>query len=242
MHGTGVAKASPLQDTLCIIQDRSFQGGGQLKSASKAVSLGVLLGISALASAQLPKSGYIERIETNKNVGASSMQTIKMYWEGDRQRTERYTVRGVIVQIQSGQAFYLYDPAQNRALKTTVPANEAKSVQEMLKEMTTPPKDGKKVGKAKVRAFDCDVYSVSMPKAAKGHGAKVYVSKDKRFSAVMKIELTAGPKSDTMEVRAMKLNYNVPDTMFALPKGVKVEEKKFEPLPKGQPKLPKKSR
>ena len=209
-----------------------------MKSVATVVSLGVLLGISALALAQLPKSGYMERVEISKNVGASGMQTIKMYWEGNRQRTERYTVGGVIVQIQNGQSFYLYDPSQNKALKTVVPASEIRGIQAVLSEMIKPPRNGKKVGKAKVRAFDCDVYSVSMPKAAKGHGAKVYVSRDKRFPAVVKIELIAGPKSDIMEVRTMRLNYNVPDTMFTIPKGVKVEERKLQALPKGHPKVP----
>ena len=176
-------------------------------------------------STNMAKSGYLERVITAKNVGAYSMETAKIYWENDRLRVENYTVGGLRVQIKNGRTMFLYHPTQKIAIKTTIPEKYAKSVQEMLSEQTVAPKGGKKIGTAKVAGIDCDVYSFSEQK--NGTTGKLYMSKDPRLPIPLKEVVTIGNAVRTVETRAIRLNYNVPDSMFVLPKGVKVKEEKF---------------
>ena len=93
-------------------------------------------------SAGLAKSGFIERVMTVKNTGASSVETSKLYWEGN----------------------------------------------------------------------------------------------NLRLPTLLKSQETSGALSRSVETKQLKLNYNVPDTMFSLPKGVTVKEEKFPTPPAGSKK------
>lgn len=179
-------------------------------------------------SVGLAKSGFIERTITVRNTGASSMETSKLYWEGDNMRIERYTTVGLVVRIKKGQILYIYIPAEKKAVKTIIPAGQGGTVQQMLEEMSGPIKGGKKVGTAKVAGVNCNVYTAS----ANGGTAKAYVSTDARLPTVLKMQETSGAESRTIETKQLKLNYNVPDSMFSLPKGVAVKEEKFPTPPK----------
>lgn len=203
--------------------------------ATAAVLLTTIAG-SALAG-ELAKSGFIERTVSVKNTGASGSETVKIYWEGDRIRVEKYTIHGLVVDIKDGRTLYLYNPAGKKAAKTVVPEKYARTVQDMIEGMTGPMKGGKKVGSSTVAGIKCDVYSVTGK--VKGHSAKVYVSTDPRLPVPLKLVESMGNLSRTIETRLVKLNYNVPDSMFTIPKGVKVEESKF-PTPQAPPQAPKK--
>ena len=177
-------------------------------------------------SAGLAKSGFMERVVITRNVGASLTQTEKYYWEGDRLRSERYGMEGLLVEIKNGKTFYLYNPAGKEAVKTIIPDKYARSVQQILGEQSGSPKGGKKVGTKKVAGFDCDVYVLSKTVGGVSRSGKLYVSKDPRLPIALKIEITMGKGSQIVETRNVKLNINVPDSMFALPRGTKITEKK----------------
>ena len=173
----------------------------------------------------------MERVILAGNAGASSMETSKLYWEGDNMRVERYTTAGLLVRIKKGQTLYIYVPAEKKAVKTVIPAGHAETVQKMLEEMTGPITGGNKLGTARVAGVNCNVFAVSV----KGRTAKAYVSTDARLPVLLKIQEASGTASRTIETRRVKLNYNVPDTMFSLPKGTTVKEEKFPTVPKQSP-------
>lgn len=191
-----------------------------------------LLGLSTIAdfamSASIAKSGYVERVVTTKNVGASSMETVKIYWEDDRMRMENYTVAGLGVQIKDGRTMILYQPDKKTAIKTVVPDKYAKSVQQMLTEQTNAVSGGKKTGTAKVAGIPCDVYTFA---GSKGGSGKLYVSTDPRFPMPLKEVITVGTALRTVETKVVKLNQDIPNSMFVLPKGTKVKEEKFPEQP-----------
>lgn len=193
----------------------------------------LLIGIGSAISAGLAKSGYLERVITSRNTGASSMQTEKMYWEGDRIRMERYSVAGLSVQIKNGNTLYMYSPAEKKAIKITASGKESRTVQDMLQMIAGSTKGGKKVGAGTVVGIKCDVYMIPVPGSKMS--AKVYVSTDSRLPLPLKMQMSTGSGSQTIETRKLKLNYNVPDSMFSLPKGTKIEEKKLPQAPKVQP-------
>ena len=178
-------------------------------------------------SAGLAKSGYMERVITTRVVGASLTQTEKFYWEGDRLRSEKYGMDGLLIEIKDGKTLYLYNPGQKEAIKMVVPDKYGRSVQQILQEQGGPPKGGKKVGSKRIAGFDCDVYALSKMVGNLRKSAKLYVSRDRRLPIALKIEIAMGSGSQTVETRNVKLSMNVPDSMFALPKGTKVTEKKF---------------
>lgn len=178
-------------------------------------------------SAGLAKSGFIERTITMKNTLASSAETTRLYWEGDNMRIERYSTSGLLVRIKKGQTLYIYMPSEKKAVKTIIPAGHGGTVQQMLEEISGPVKSGKKVGTARILGVDCNVYTAP----ARGGTAKAYVSTDPRLPAVLKMQETSGAASRTIETKQLKLNYNVPDSMFSLPKGVAVKEEKFPAMP-----------
>lgn len=194
-----------------------------------------LLGLSALAglvmSASIAKSGYVERVVTMKNVGASSMETVKIYWEDDRMRMENYTVAGLGVQIKDGRTMILYQPDKKTAIKTVVPEKYAKSVQQMLAEQTNAAKGGKKTGTAKVAGILCNVYTFSGGKNGTG---QLFVSTDPRFPMPLKEVITVGSAVRTVETKVVRLNQDIPNSMFVLPKGTKVKEEKFPERPSKQ--------
>lgn len=194
-----------------------------------------LFGLSVVAewaiSAGIAKSGYVERVVTMKNVGASSMETVKIYWEDDRMRMENYTVAGLGVQIKDGRTMILYQPDKKAAVKTVVPEKYAKSVQQMLAEQTNAAKGGKKTGTAKVAGISCNVYTFT---GSKGGSGKLYVSTDPRFPMPLKEVVTVGTAVRTVETKVVKLNQDIPNSMFALPKGTKVKEEKFPEQPSKQ--------
>ena len=197
-----------------------------MRVAVAVVAFGLLAGQAQ--SAGLAKSGFIERVMTIKNTNASGTETLKTYWEGDNMRMEQYGVGGLEVRIKKGSALYVYIPSQKKAVKTIVPPEYRQTVQQMLEEMSGPVKGGKKVGAAKVAGVNCNVYMVSEG----GGSAKAYVSADSRLPTVLKMVTTMGSMTQTMETMQLKLNYNVPDTMFTIPKGVEVKEEKFPEIPK----------
>ena len=205
-----------------------------MKSISMAVAL-VGLVIGSANAAGLAKSGSMERVVTTKNVGASSVESEKYYWEGDRLRDEKYTIGGVLVQIKNGRTLYMYDPAGKEAIKTTLPDELAKSVQQMLMEQAVPLKDAKKVGAAKIAGIDCDVYMMSKVEGGQRKSAKVYVSKDPRLPIPLRIEITMGKGSQIVETRNVKLGGNIPDSMFSVPKGTKITVKTLPPPPSQAP-------
>lgn len=190
--------------------------------------MGFMLLTGQVRSAGLAKSGFVERVITVKNTGASSVETSKLYWEGDNMRIEQYTTAGLLVRIKKGSTLYIYAPAEKKAVKTIIPAGQGGTVQQMLQEMSGPIKGGKKVGTTKVAGITCDVYTVS----GKGGSAKAYVSTDARLPTLLKSEEKSGAASQSIETRQVKLNFNVPDTMFTLPKGVTVKEESFPKVPK----------
>ena len=195
------------------------------KTLVSTVVAALLLAGQAL-SAGLAKSGYMERVITTRNVGASATQTEKYYWEGDRLRSEKYSVEGQMVQIKNGRILYLYSPTDKEAVKVLLPDKLNMSVQQMLQEQSGSAKGGKKVGVKRVSGFDCDVYMLSKTVGGVKRSAKLYVSTDPRLPIALKIEITMGKGSQVVESKNIKLNMNVPDSLFALPKGTKVVEKK----------------
>ncbi|MBN1425935.1 DUF2092 domain-containing protein, partial [Candidatus Fermentibacteria bacterium] len=151
----------------------------------------------------------------------------KVYWEANRMRVETYTVAGVMIEIQNGKTLYAYNPAKKEAVKTTLPSASI-TVQARLEAMAAPIKGGKKVGTETVSGLKCSVFILS----TKQGNARVHVSTDSRFPLKMKTHITKGNASETTEIRNLKLNYNVTDALFALPKGTKVVEAKAAIPPK----------
>lgn len=196
-----------------------------MKMLISAVGIAAVLAGPAF-SAGLAKSGFMERVVTTRVVGASLTETEKIYWEGDRLRSEKYGVERVLVEIKNGKTLYLYNPAGKEAVKTIIPDKYARSVQQILGEQGGSPKGGKKVGTKKVAGFDCDVYTLTKNVGGISRSAKLYVSKDPRLPIALKIEITMGKGSQIIETRNVKLNINVPDSMFAPPKGTKITERK----------------
>jgi len=203
-----------------------------MKSISMALALAALaVGtiVGSTNAAGLAKSGSMERVVTTKNVGASAVESEKFSWSGDRLRNEKYTVGGVLVQIKNGRTLYMYDPVGKEAIKTTLPDQLAKSVEQMLMEQAGPVTGGKKVGAAKIAGIDCDVYMMSKVEGGRRKSAKVYVSKDPRLPIPLKIEITMGKGSQIVETRNVRLNVSVPDSMFSVPKGTKITVKALPP-------------
>lgn len=157
-------------------------------------------------------------------------QTTKMYWSGDRMRTEQYSVNGQTVEIKNGRNFYLYVPAKKAAVKTTLPAG-ASTVQQTIKSLAKPVKGGKKIGAGSVAGLKCDIYRVT-PKG--GSSATVYVSTDPRLPIPLKVIVSAGGVRQITDTKVVKLNNSISNSMFSLPRGVKVKEQKFNAPQKGQ--------
>lgn len=205
-----------------------------MKAVLAVLAFGLLAGQAQCAG--LAKSGFMERVMSAKNTGASSMESSKLYWEGDNMRIEEYSVDQLVVRIKKGSTLYIYVPAEKKAIKTTIPAGQNGSVQQMLQDMASPIQGGKKVGTAKVAGIACNVFAIS----GKAGNAKAYVSTDGRLPVMLRMQRTMGAVSQTIETRQIKLNYNVPDTMFTLPKGTTVKEEKFPEAPKQAPPASKK--
>lgn len=182
-------------------------------------------------AAGMAKSGSLERVVTIKSVGASATESEKFYWEGDRLRSEKYSVNGMVVQIKDGRTIYLFSPERKEAMKATLPEKAAQSVQQMLAAEAGSVKGGKKVGRAQLSGFNCDVYVLSKTVGGITSRAKIYLSTDPRLPIPMKMEVTMGKTVQTVETRNVKLNSNISDSMFTLPKGTKVKEQKIAPAP-----------
>ena len=176
-------------------------------------------------AAGIAKSGYLERTETAKNTGAMEMSTVKMYWEGDNFRMEEYSVQGMVVQIKNGRNIYIYNPSLKKAMKQVLPEG-AQTVQQLLAGMGGPVNGGKKVGSAKVAGFTCDVYTVAAPGKKAGGSTKIYISTNPQLPIMLKRQTAQGSRSISSDTKVVKLNYNVPDSMFTLPKGTKIETAK----------------
>lgn len=204
-------------------------------------SLAVLAGLTMLASgvshaAGLAKSGYWERVMTQTNVGASSVNTVKTYWSGNRKRNEQYSLSGTLVEIKDGNTVYVFKLGGHTALKTTIPEKMSTSVQQELGALAAkarPDKSARKVGTGSVAGLPCNVYQVSGKSGAK---AKVYVSTNPQFPMAVKAEITGGHARQITDTKQIKLNYRVPDSMFSLPRGMKVEVRSFKAqTPGGKP-------
>ncbi len=201
-------------------------------------ALGVFAGLAWAGT--MAKSGSFERVVTIRATGASAMETEKYYWSGDRLRAEKYTITGTLIQIKNGNSLYIYNPSAKEAMKATLPAKYSKSVQDMLSEEAAAAKGGKKVGSAKIAGFPCDVYIVSKSSGGAIKRAKLYMSKDPRLPVPLKLEITMGKVTQTIEVKNIKLNISISSTKFAVPKGTKIKEQKITaapaPMPSGKTK------
>jgi hypothetical protein len=190
-----------------------------------------LLAVSSVGAADLAKSGVWDRIITIKKPGCSASTTLKTYWKGNNKRTEQLAVQGVTVDIKRGSTRYTYVPAKKAAIRMVVPqkyASKDVSVQKELELMAAQTKatvrKAKKIGSATVAGIKCDVYKVLMPK---GGTVRIYVSADPRFPLPLRTVASVGRESETTETRSIKLGGDVPDSMFSVPKGVKVREVKM---------------
>ena len=185
----------------------------------------ILVLISALSvlpvmAQNIAKSGSLTQIVTQKNTGASKTETTKVFWEGSRMRVERYSLLGLFIELQDGSTIFLYSPKDKSAIKST--SKNAISVQSRLQAMAKSSAKGKKVGMGTVSGVKCSVYTAS---SGKGR-AKWYQSDDSRFPLILKTSITIGSANELTEVHDLKLNSNISDRLFQLPKGVKVTEAK----------------
>lgn len=194
----------------------------------KLVAIVCLLAVSACAAmaAGMAKSGSLERTMTVRTTGASAVETEKFFWKNDKLRAEKYSITGMLIQIKDGKTIYIYNPSGKEAMKAVMPDKAAKTVQQMLAEESVSIKGGKKVGTAKVAGFACDVYMLSKKVGGMTRSAKAYLCTDSRLPIPLKMEITMGKITQIIETKNIKLNTNLADSMFVLPKGTKVTVQK----------------
>jgi outer membrane lipoprotein-sorting protein len=198
-----------------------------LTVVSAAAALVVFTGLAWAGG--MANSGSFQRTINIRTTGASAMESENYYWSGDRLRAEKYSINGMIIQIKNGNTLYLYNPAAKEAMKAVLQAKYNKTVQAMLSEEAGAAKSGKKVGSTKVAGFACDVYMVSKSAGGVTKRAKLYMCRDPRLPVPLKLELTIGKVSQTIETKNIKLNPSISSSMFSLPRGVKVTEQKMNP-------------
>ncbi|MHB1001390.1 MAG: DUF4412 domain-containing protein [Armatimonadota bacterium] len=184
--------------------------------------------ISGVYAANLAKSGYWERVITTRNTGASSIVTRKTYWKGNKKRTEVYTIKGTIVEIKDGRTLYTYILSGKEAEKVVIPEKLSISVQQEMQANAAVPKNAKKTGTTSIKGYKCNIYKIS----ASGAKMTLYMSTDSRFPLPIKSETTVGKAVEITDTKVLKLNTTVSDSLFVLPKGIKVTERKVKELPK----------
>jgi outer membrane lipoprotein-sorting protein len=103
-------------------------------------------------------------------------------------------------------------------------------------------KDVKKVGTGTILGFKCDIYQRTIKTKEGTVTAKVWLSTDKRLPTALKMTATGPKGTTTEETKKIKLNIDIPDSNFVLPKGTVVQEVKPGQMPGGkqQPKQEKK--
>jgi hypothetical protein len=196
-----------------------------------------LFAVSAGFAAGLATSGYLVQEQSARNTGASLSTTTKIYWKNDNMRIETYSVEGVSIQIKDGPVVYQYIPEMKMAMKVTLPPGPQRSVKKFLETQMSLPSGGKKVGSAVVAGLKCNVFSVPAQKGT----SRVYISSDPRFPFRMKGEANYNSLHQVSETKIIKLNSSVPDSMFKLPSGTKIQTQKalspsIQPSPKGRSK------
>lgn len=206
-----------------------------LTAAIVAVTVLVLAGLASAGT--LANSGSFDRTTTIRSTGASATESGKYYWKGDNVREDRYSVGSQLIQLKVGKTIYLCNPDAKSAMKFVLPDKMQKSVVQALAEGMGRFDPGKKVGTSKVAGFPCDVYVSSKKMGAVMTHSKVYISTDPRLPIPLKVELAIGKATQTVETRNIRLNAKISDSMFALPKGTKVTERKLGAAP--APAMPK---
>lgn len=195
---------------------------------------GICVMSNALWASSVAKSGYIEKVITVSQGGVSKTQTSKTYWEGDKMRTENLFGNQLMVNIKNGKALYTYSPSEKRAIKTVV---DVPTVSEMFEQQFAnigKMKDVKKVGTGSVLGFKCDIYQRTIKGNQGNMTVKVWVSTDKRLPTALKMVATGPRGTTTEETKSIKLNIDVPDSYFVIPKGTTVKEVKPGEMPRGQ--------
>jgi ABC-type hemin transport system ATPase subunit len=129
----------------------------------------------------------------------------------------------------------MYSPSRAQAVKTSLPAN-SQSVQQILKSMSTPITQGKKVGASTVAGMKCNAYKITK---GKNSAAIDYQSTDPRFPLPLKTVITVGRAKQTTQTKTIKLNNTIASRMFTLPAGVKVKEAKMPSQPQAGSAAPK---
>jgi hypothetical protein len=187
---------------------------------------GFILGIAVIAltatlanAAGLPTSGIQTQTSTITRTGASSTETRKLYWSGDRSRTESYTTDGEQVQIQNGRTMYLFAIGSKEAIKENLPAN-IPSIREQFLQVAKEKAPGKKIGTGTVAGFKCDIYKESKGKLI----VTRFVSTDPRFPLPIKSVTDVGVVHQEITTTSLQLNARIADSMFSLPKGMKAKE------------------
>ena len=102
----------------------------------------------------------------------------------------------------------------------------------MAQETAETAKKEKKVGSANIACLKCDIYEISVPKAG---SMKFYVSTDPRFPMALKSVMTAEGSSQINDTKSLKLNVNVSDSMFQVPKDVEVQDEKIDEPSQAEP-------
>lgn len=187
----------------------------------------IVLTVGAANAATMSPSGYLEVISSATNVEASQISTTKICWKKDCWRSEEYSVRGMRVTIKKGNDLFQYSPQEKMAIKIPI---KTVSVERLMTEMLKPYELGAKVGSTTVCGMHCDIRKIAVKgSAAKGLSATAAVSTNPQFAFPMKSEMKQGTLSEKIEVREIKLNLSVKDSLFTLPQGTKIIQPKAMP-------------
>lgn len=197
------------------------------------VGVVVLLAAEMASAAGIAASGIMEQTQTLRNTGVLVSTTNKVYWSGERLRSEQYGMDGVLIEIKNGKDIYEYTPATKSAVKITLQSDKGMTVQDVLLKTMNSLQPTSKIGSAKIAGIPCTVYNATIPGAKFAYKAKVWISSDARWPLPLKLDITMGSKRQITEIKNIKFNATISSTMFTVPKGTKVKVQKLT-----MPKLP----
>jgi len=188
--------------------------------------LAALLATAGLCASKLPDTGQFTQ-QITETAGKVTRRTASfVQWQGAKFRMERRQGPNVVVHIYDGSRYlYLYHPAQKMAVRQAVHRDKSRLttvMARMVAQTNTAKRLSKKVGRAKLGRFDCDVYEMKITGSPHNATRRIWVNTDPRFPVAVKSLTTAMGTVSTVQITDLKLDTHPSASLFVPPRGIRI--------------------
>jgi outer membrane lipoprotein-sorting protein len=211
------------------------------RSCYAIVGLAALAGAAyGLAAAPL-RSAQFDVVSMMQGQGGQVTVTSKVWVKGNKARIElKHPLMGELDVIADGKYLYQISPSQKQATKTDqAKATGGRDAWQMFVANVEQLRQGaRKVGSETLEGYPCDIYARRQSGQGETASLRAWITRSLQPPLPLKVvrQVTIQrpnatlSQTQTVRIRRLRLNPAVPDSLFTLPKGVRVVE--------GQPMMP----